>query len=64
MKIAMKIEKPNLKIRKLLAACRNLNSIVEGVNSVRWESHGARLKDTDEWVEFYSALSDVKYDEN
>jgi len=43
----------------LIEASNNLNSIVEGIPSVRWAHGGQRLKDRKEWCEFYCALSAV-----
>ena len=43
----------------LIEAANNLNSIVEGIPSVRWAYDGRRLKDTKEWCAFYCALSSV-----
>lgn len=43
----------------LIEAANNLNSIVEGIPSVRWAHDGRRLKDSKEWCAFYCALSSV-----
>jgi hypothetical protein len=44
---------------KLINAANDLNSIVEGVPSVRWANGSMRLKDTREWCAFYCALADI-----
>jgi len=50
--------KSNQQIRReLVDAANRLNEIVEGVTSVRWSFKNSRLKDTEEWCEFYVALN-------
>lgn len=43
--------------QKLVDAAKRLREIVEGVRSVRWNHEGRRLKDSQEWCAFYSALA-------
>jgi hypothetical protein len=46
----------------LVETANNLNSIVEGIPSVRWSHGGKRFKDTEEWAAFYCALAAVNDD--
>lgn len=47
-------------IKRLREASCNLVNLVEGVGSVRWAYNGFRLKDTEEWCEFYVASNRAK----
>lgn len=46
-------------VRRLIERANNLNSIVEGIQSVRWAYGRCRFKDSREWCQFYSALAAV-----
>lgn len=50
--------------KRLLRACNRLIEIVEGTGSVRWSVDGMRLKDSNEWVEFYVAWCDLNRQPN
>lgn len=43
---------------EVLAACYRLKELVEGVGCERWQNaNGFRLKDTQQWVEFYNVVN-------
>lgn len=43
---------------EVLAACYRLKELVEGVGCERWQNaNGFRLKDTQQWVEFYNVVT-------
>ena len=47
-----------LEIKRLIGAANELNEIVEGLRNSDWRNqYGVRIKDTNEWCKFYTALA-------